>query len=78
MKTITLSYPVYKTVTIDVTKLPVKYRKWLDAVFTDDNDRTDAQWYLAEEYNFYPGIIEDVTGDIIPPWTDVDIEGYEV
>ena len=78
MKTITLTYPTYKTVTINVAELPLKYKEWLKAVFTDDEDRTDAQWDLAENHNFFPGIIEDVTGDIIHPWTDVAIENYEV
>lgn len=78
MKTITLSYPTYRTVTIDITKLPLKYREWLDTVFTDDKDRTDEQWHFAEENNFYPEIIKEATGDTIHPWTDVDIEDYEV
>lgn len=77
MKSITITYPVYKTTTIDIKKLSMKYRKWLDAVFTDDDDRTDAQWYLAEKYNFFPEIIQEATGDIVDPYDDIDIDKYE-
>lgn len=77
MKSITLSYPTYKTSTIDVKKLPLKYRKWLEAVFTDEDNRTDAQWDLAEEHNYYPKIIELATGDIVDPYEDIDVENYE-
>lgn len=77
MKSITISYPVYKTVKIDVTKLSLKHRKWLKAVFTDEDDRTDAQWDLAEDNNFYPAIIKEATGDIIDSYADIDIEDWE-
>ena len=78
MKSITLTYPTYRTTTtINVTELPAKYRKWLEAVFTDEDDRTDAQWDLAEEHNYYPEIIRLVTGDIVDPYDDIDIEDYE-
>lgn len=77
MKSITLSYTVPKTITINVKELPWKYKKWLEAVFTDEDNRTDTQWDLAEENNFYPEIIREVTGDIIDPYEDIDIEDYE-
>ena len=54
MKSITLSYTVPKTITINVKELPWKYKEWLEAVFTDEDNRTDTQWDLAEENNFYP------------------------
>ena len=77
MKSITLTYPIYRTTTINVKKLPVKYRKWLEAVFTDDDDRTDAQWDLAEEDNYYPEIIRLATGDTVSPYVDIDVDDYE-
>lgn len=77
MKSITLAYPTYKTTTIDVKKLPLKYRKWLEAVFTDEDDRTDAQWDLAEENNFYPEIVKLATGDTVAPYEDIYVEDYE-
>ena len=67
MKTITLTYTVPKTITVNVKELPWKYKKWLEAVFTDEDNRTDAQWDLAEDNYFYPEIIREVTGDIIDP-----------
>ena len=77
MKSITLSYTVYKTTTINVKELPLKYKEWLEAVFTDEDDRTDEQWDLAEDNNFFPEIIKEATGDIIDPYDDIDIEDYE-
>ena len=77
MKSITLTYPTYKTATINVRKLPAKYRKWLEAVFTDEDDRTDAQWDLAEEHNYYPEIIRLATGDIVDPYEDIDVDDYK-
>lgn len=77
MKNITLSYTIYKTATINVKELPWKYKEWLEAVFTYDEDRTDEQWDLAEDNNFFPEIIKEATGDIIDPYDDIDIENYE-
>ena len=77
MKSITLSYTVPKTITINVEELPWKYKEWLEAVVTDDEDRTDEQWDLAEDNNFFPEIIKEATGDIIDPYDDIDIEDYE-
>lgn len=76
MKTITLTYTVPKTITVNVKELPWKYKKWLEAVFTDEDNRTDAQWDLAEENNFYPEIIRLATGDIVDPYEDIDVEDY--
>ena len=77
MKTITLSYTVPKTITINVEELPWKYKEWLEAVFTDEDNRTDEQWDLAEDNNFFPEIIKEATGDIIDPYDDIDVEDYE-
>ena len=77
MKSITLSYTVPKTITINVEELPWKYKEWLEAFFTDEDNRTNAQWDLAEDNNFFPEIIKEATGDIIDPYDDIDIEDYE-
>ena len=75
MNTITLGYPIYKEVTIDVKKLSAKNKEWLKAWFTDEDERTDKQWNLVESNRFL-NIIKEATGDAVDSFFDIDIIDY--
>lgn len=77
MKSITLTYPAYKTVKIDISRLSDKNKKWLEAWFTEEEDRTDEQWDLVEEEVRFNKIIEEATGDFVPENEEIDIEDCE-
>lgn len=77
MKTITLTYTVPKTITVNVKELPWKYKKWLEIWFMEEEDRTDEQWDFFDNGPGFHGIIEEVTGDIVDPYNDIEIEDYE-
>lgn len=75
MKSITFSYPLttIKTVTLDYKKFDPKDKKFLQAWFKDDDERTPLEWDLVQR-NDLSKLIKKYVGDDIS-WGDyVEVE----
>lgn len=75
MDTITLEYGTVKKRTIEVKTLPKKWQKWLKAWYTDEDDRTDAQWNEAEAHTFEEMLMELFDEEVYSE--SVDVLSYE-
>ncbi len=75
MKTITLSYAIPKTITINIDELNPSDRRYIKLWLKDDDDLTDEEWdFLYSHNHSLAKIIKNVTGDNA---YDVEFDDYE-
>lgn len=75
MKTITLSYTMPKTITINIDELNPSDKKYVELFFKDEDDLTEKEWdFFFSSNHSFEKIIKHVTGDNA---YDAELEDYE-
>ena len=74
MKSITFSYLTQKTITIKYKNFSPKDKKFIQALFKDDEDKTEEDWDLVEENDLIDLILKYANDDNV---YEVEIESID-